>query len=83
MITIEIARAARIGDVWYHKKLNNRDGSPLRARVNGQLKQWVKSPARFQLPMKRGLKEHFYITEANCDEWSTTEAGSVVERGPW
>lgn len=80
MITIEIARAARSGDVWYHTTRNNRDGTPLRARVNGQCKQWTKQPARFQLPMKHGLKHCFYITEANAHEWSTTLAGSVVER---
>lgn len=80
MITIELARAAKIGDVWYHVTINNRDGTPLRARVNGRCRQWVKNPARFQLPMKHGLKRCFYITESNASEWSTTLAGSVVER---
>ena len=80
MITIEQAKSAKVGDVWYHVTRNNRDGTPLRARVNGKCKVWVTKPLSFQLPMKHGLKDCFYITESNMAQWSTTLAGSVVER---
>ena len=56
MITKEIAQRLRTGQTLYHKELTNKDGSPLRARVNGAVKFWKRSPERFQIPMKHGLK---------------------------
>lgn len=61
----------RHGDVLHHVSLTNADGTPLRARVNGKCKTWVRSPKRFKLPMKHGFYNHFYITEDNSNEWGT------------
>ena len=74
MITKEIAQRLYTGQVLYHKGLTNKDGSPVRARVNGAVKFWKRSPERFQIPMKYGLKECFYITNSeNADNWRITE----------
>ena len=74
MITKEIAQRLHTGQVLYHKGLTNKDGSPVRARVNGVVKFWKRSPERFQIPMKYGLKECFYITNSeNADNWRITE----------
>ena len=60
------------GAVLHHKTLTNSDGSPLRARVNGTLRTWKRDPSRFQLPMKHGLKQCFYITAENANEWESS-----------
>lgn len=63
MITKEIALTLKHGDVLVHNWRNNRDGTPMRARVNGSCQTW-KSKDRineFRLPMKHGLKECFNI----------------------
>ena len=74
MITKEIAQRLRTGQTLYHKELTNKDGSPLRARVNGAVKFWKCSPERFQIPMKHGLKECFYITNnENAENWRIME----------
>ena len=57
------------GQTLFHKTLKAADGSPLRARVNGALRTWKRDPSRFQLPMKYGLYQCFYITPLNADEW--------------
>lgn len=38
-----------------------RDGCVRRARVNGALKTWKRSPATFRLPVKYGFRECSYI----------------------
>ena len=74
MITKEIAQRLYTGQILYHKGLTNKDGSPLRARVNGVVKFWKRSLERFQIPMKHGLREYFYITnKENADNWRLTE----------
>lgn len=57
-----------IGKVLNHKTLKNKDGSPLRARINGKIKTWVRNN-NFRIPMKYGLKEYFYIDQNNWMEW--------------
>ena len=69
MITKNDTLCTRHGDIFNHISLKNADGSPLRARVNGKVKVWKTRPAEFQLPMKHGLKECFYISQDNADEW--------------
>jgi len=57
------------GTTLYHVTAKNADGTPARARVNGAIKLWKRSPEKFSLPMKHGLRSCFYITHHNCDEW--------------
>ncbi len=60
------------GDILHHITEVNADGTPVRCRVNGRVKLWKTRPAEFRLPVKYGLKECFYITEGNCNEWQIT-----------
>lgn len=69
-MTLTDAINARYRQEFHHAVLVNRDGTPLRSRVNGKCKTWKTRPGEFRLPMKHGLKECFYITEKNADEWS-------------
>ena len=72
MISKEVAVAAGDGGgrvTFYHKTLRNSDGSAVRCRSNGRCKVWKTRPDEFQLPVKYGLKQCFYITHRNCHEW--------------
>lgn len=81
MITKEIALAATHGTIFYHLTARNKDGSSVRARVNGKCKTWKREPDRFKLPMKHGLKECFDINQTNACVWCETEVQTIVE-GP-
>jgi len=56
--------------MFLHKILKNRDGTPQAFRRNGQTKTWKREPGKFQIPVKRGLKEYGYITNENIDSFT-------------
>lgn len=70
MITRDVAVRARHGQIFHHVSLTNADGTPVRCRVNGICKTWVRRPDDFRLPVKYGLKTCFYITPRNAHEWT-------------
>lgn len=70
MITKTIATQASYRQEFWHVSLKNRDNTPVRCRVNGKCKTWVRKPEDFRLPVKYGMYECFYITPANANEWS-------------
>ena len=69
MITKEIAVNSQYRQIFHHISLKNADMTPVRCRVNGKCKTWVKSPANFRLPVKHGLKQCFYINQDNAMQW--------------
>jgi hypothetical protein len=75
MLTKQQAQTLRPGDLLHHATLRNRDGTPLRARVNGRCITWKTKPVEFKLPMKHGLRGCFYITEHNADDWQVPGSG--------
>jgi len=81
MLTKEIVLALKYGNILYHVSAKNADGTPLRARVNGKCKDWKRDPAKFQLPMKHGLKDCFYIKYGDMNDWAISETAAIVE-GP-
>ena len=83
MITKELALTLKPGQELWHNAATNADGTPVRARVNGKCKTWKRYPERFQLPMKHGLKQCFYI--CHVEEGNHAAAGwvwSLPERWP-
>lgn len=52
--------ALRVGQTIYHQFRKNADGSRLRARVNGKVKEWKRTGA-WLIPMKHGFRDCFYI----------------------
>ena len=50
-------------------KITDSRGSPVQYRQNGKLKTWKSKPGCWQLPVKHGLRQCFYITEDNCETW--------------
>lgn len=78
MIDRDTALTLHYGQILYHRTLRNKDGSALRARVNGQVKTWKRDETRYRVPMKHGLRECFYIGPAEARDWllnDPTEAG--------
>lgn len=70
MLTIHDLLSCRHGKILHHVTLRNADGTPLRCRVNGRLQTWKTRPGDFKLPVKHGLRDCFYITQANAHEWT-------------
>ena len=68
------------GQTLYCSIYQNADGTPLRARVNGKLRTWKRQPDYYELPMKYGLRNCFYITPENAAYWFVSEAGAVAAR---
>lgn len=73
MITLEDIQNLRHGQNVEHVSLKNADGTPLRARKNGEVKTWKTRPGHFSAPFKHGLKNCFYITHENAQNWVITK----------
>ena len=61
------------GQLLFHRTRQGSDHLPVRCRVNGKLRTWKRDPERFELPVKHGLRNCFYITPTNLAEWSAEE----------
>jgi hypothetical protein len=77
MISLEQAKALNHGTILYCKHFTNADGTPQRWRVNGKVKRWKRTPDRIEVPIKRGLYEYGYFTNAHLDEFALTEEGAI------
>lgn len=74
------AFAVRRGQILYSSIYQNADGTPLRARVNGKLRTWKREPNYYELPMKHGLRDFFYITPESAPYWFAAEDGAIAAR---
>jgi len=63
MITLEQAKSLKSGDILYHVKNKNADGSAQKWKVNGKIKTWKRSPEKVKIPVKFGMYTCDYITE--------------------
>ena len=79
-MTANEAMALKLGKVVYDKIYRNKDGSPLRWKVNGAVKRWVRKPDNFKVPIKRGLYEHGYITPENVMDFELKEESAIANR---
>jgi hypothetical protein len=57
------------GEWIHHDSLKNSNGTCQQFRRNGQTKLWKTRPNEFQIPIKRGLREYYYLTHSNCNEF--------------
>jgi hypothetical protein len=55
---------------FWHRFARNADGSPARCRKTGKLQTWKTRPDQFRQPVKYGLKESFYLTPENAQDWA-------------
>lgn len=90
MITLAQATNPDNTEFW-HLRLTNSDGSPLRVRRNGKTQTWKTRPGEWKMPAKHGLSTHIYIISdariANsktylANEWSIP-ALWAAERELW
>ena len=58
-------------DTFYHRTLRNSDGSALRCRRNGMTTEWKRRPEHYRIPVKHGLRQCFYLTPDNTNDWLT------------
>jgi len=65
MVTIAQAKKLRYGQVLYHKRNKNADGSAQRWRVTGKPKTWKRNKNKIRVPIKHGLYTHDAITQHN------------------
>jgi hypothetical protein len=56
-----------------HGKRGGQTSQRTSFRRNGQTKTWVRSPEKFSIPVKRGLREYGYITDRNESGFHTAE----------
>ncbi|MDD4354223.1 MAG: hypothetical protein PHN56_07265 [Candidatus Nanoarchaeia archaeon] len=66
-ITLEQAKNLKPGDIIYHVKNKNSDGTAQRWKVNGKVQTWKKNPNRVKVPLKYGLYRYDYLTENELD----------------
>jgi len=61
-ITLQQAKALQFGDLIYSNHFTGADNqTPIKWRVNGQVKRWKRDPDRIQIPVKHGLYDHAYL----------------------
>ena len=78
MLTKEECINAYYRQTFYHISEKDSRGFPVQCRVNGKCKTWKTRPNEFRLPVKYGLKQCFYITESNNQEWCSSMEGPLL-----
>lgn len=76
-LTLKQAKELRHGQTVYLIGLYNADGTAMRARVSGAVKTWKTRPDEVKVPIKRGMYENGYITDANLASFSLEQPKSV------
>lgn len=72
MITMKQVLELPIGYELHHRFATNADGSPERWRINGKVQTWKTRPRDFKVPVKRGLRQHSYITQNEVHHFCLT-----------
>jgi hypothetical protein len=74
MITYDEAMTAREFHRNCTETIGPRGGCTVKTEVwrrNGRTKTWKRSPGKFQIPVKYGLRAYDYITEEYADQFVT------------
>ena len=79
-MTFEQAKELRYKQILYCNYHNDCKGNPSKIRVNGKTKLWVRTPERIQVPVKYGLKDCFYITENNLNNFFLTIDEAITNK---
>jgi hypothetical protein len=77
MITKQQVATLQLGTILYYVRAVNADKRPVRAKINGRPQFWKRSPERFRLPMKHGIRDTFQLTNANACDWCLTESEAL------
>lgn len=63
MITLKQAKSLKHGQILYHVKHKNSDGTAQRWRVSGLPKTWKTMPERVEIPVKHGMYDNDRLTQ--------------------
>lgn len=76
---MNIAQAKQLGhgDIIYHSRGRNADGTPVRYRVNGSVRTWKRDPNRIEIPLKYGLYVFYTLTGPELWEWYLNEEDAI------
>ena len=66
------AKQLTYGDILEHKTLKNKNGSPMRFRVSGNVQTWKRDKNRIRVPLKHGLYDY------GCLVNDTIETGGFI-----
>lgn len=72
-ISLKQAKSLEHGTILYHVHNRNKDGTPQRWKVNGNVKIWKRDESRVQVPLKFGLYGYDYLTEHYLNDICLTE----------
>jgi len=68
-ITLQQAKQLTYGDIIYSNHFTGADNkTPVRWRVNGQVKTWKRDSERIQIPVKHGLYDHAYLCAGEIND---------------
>lgn len=81
VLTLELAKQLKPGDVLYAADITNKNGEAQRWRVNGKVKTWKRDPGKIYVPLKCCGWRHLYFRCHNglylCD--SLTQASFTAD----
>jgi len=69
-MTLAQAKALSPGQIVYHVRECNADGTPKRWKVNGRVRTWKRDGERVCVPVKHGLYAYGYIDEDCIDQFT-------------
>ena len=79
-MTFEQAKELRYKQILYCNYHNDCKGNPSKIRVNGKTKLWKRTPDKIQVPVIYGLKDYFYITESNLNNFFLTIDEAITNK---
>ena len=80
-MTVAEVKSLQRGQILYHVRHKNADGSPQSWRVNGRVRMWKRDSQRVEVPLKHGLYSHgtLYLHPAqqsgNLEEFTLSAEG--------
>ena len=77
-ITFEQAKELKHGTILYHVTDRNADDTPMRWRVNGQVRLWKTRPKDIEVPLKYGMKGYSYLNHTNLREFCLAERNAYI-----
>ena len=63
MVTLAQAKKLRYGQILFHKRNRNADGTAQRWRVSGKPKTWKRNKGKVSVPVKHGLYTHDHLDQ--------------------
>lgn len=76
-MTFDEAKGLKYGQIIYHLRWTNADGTPQRWMVNGKVKLWKTRPNDIEIPIKRGMWQFSYLSQmpwtSNLTDFFLTE----------